>query len=96
MMQLHGLSLTKAFPARGIFPVSLDCLEVGESFNVVGTSLRPVLRTLLYGGIAQTTDLVVISRDRYSIFVRARKGPQSLRIRVVHAKHIVVRSPAPA
>jgi len=84
--------LVKNLPKNGMSPLSLDHLNVGEIFNVVGTSLRPVLRTLLYGGITEATDLIVVSRDRYSIFVQALKGPQSLRIRVVHAKHLVVRS----
>ena len=75
------------FPER----ISLDYLEIGSRFNIVGASLRGASRSLVNRGIFNNTDLIIISRDRHSILMKADRGPQWERVRRTHAKHLMVR-----
>lgn len=91
MMRLQVLSRTRVIGKPMLRPLSLDSLEVGEKFNINGASLRAVLRALLHSGICESTELMVLSRDQSSIYVRACRGPQYVRFRKAHAKHVSVR-----
>ena len=90
MMRLQVLSQTKVIGKSVFSSISLDSLEVGEKFNINGASLRAVLRALLHSGISESTELMVLSRDQSSIFVSACSGPQCVRLRKAHAKHVSV------
>ena len=90
MMRLQVLSQTKVIGRRVSRSLSLDSLEVGEKFNINGASLRAVLRALLHSGISESTELMVLGRDQSSICVSACSGPQCVRLRKAHAKHVSV------
>ncbi|MBT4358322.1 MAG: hypothetical protein HOD23_11300 [Proteobacteria bacterium] len=91
MMRLQVLSQTKVIGKSVFSSLSLDSLEVGEKFNINDASLRAVLRALLHSGISESTELMVLSRDQSSICVSACSGPQCVRLRKAHAKHVSVR-----
>ena len=90
MMRLQVLSQTRMIGKSVFRSLSLDSLEVGEKFNINGASLRAVLRTLLLNGISESTELTVLSRNQSSICVSACSGPQCVRLRKTHAKHVSV------
>ena len=90
MMRLQVLSQTRMIGKSVFRSLSLDSLEVGEKFNINGASLRAVLRTLLHNGISESTELTVLSRNQSSICVSACSGPQCVRLRKAHAKHVSV------
>ncbi|MBT3707619.1 MAG: hypothetical protein HOG18_12240 [Proteobacteria bacterium] len=90
-MRLQVLSQTKVIGKSVFSSLSLDSLEVGEKFNINDASLRAVLRALLHSGISESTELMVLSRDQSSICVSACSGPQCVRLRKAHAKHVSVR-----
>ena len=91
MMRLQVLSQTKVIGKSVFSSLSLDSLEVGEKFNINDASLRAVLRALLHSGISESTELMVLGRDQSSICVSACSGPQCVRLRKAHAKHVSVR-----
>lgn len=90
MMRLQVLSQTRVMGKIVSRPLSLDSLEVGEKFNINGASLRAVLRALLHSGISESTELMVLSRNQSSICVSACSGPQRVRLRKTHARHVSV------
>jgi hypothetical protein len=90
-MRLQVLSQTKVIGKSVFSSLSLDSLEVGEKFNINDASLRAVLRALLHSGISESTELMVLGRDQSSICVSACSGPQCVRLRKAHAKHVSVR-----
>ena len=90
MMRLQVLSQTRMIGKSVFRSLSLDSLEVGEKFNINGASLRAVLRTLLHNGISESTELMVLSRNQSSICVSACSGPQRVRLRKTHARHVSV------
>lgn len=90
MMRLQVLSQTRMIGKSVFRSLSLDSLEVGEKFNINGASLRAVLRTLLLNGISESTELTVLSRNQSSICVSACSGPQRVRLRKTHARHVSV------
>ena len=90
-MRLQVLSQTKVIGKSVFSSLSLDSLEVGENFNINDASLRAVLRALLHSGISESTELMVLGRDQSSICVSACSGPQCVRLRKAHAKHVSVR-----
>jgi len=90
MMRLQVLSQTKVIGKSVFSSLSLDSLEVGEKFNINDASLRAVLRALLHSGISESTELMVLGRDQSSICVSACSGPQCVRLRKAHAKHVSV------
>ncbi len=90
------IRLRDFFPANlaRIFPtpsLSLDCLEVGQHFQVCTVRIRPILRKLLCHGISEHQSLSVLSRDPYWIEVGTEEDSQSLTISFAQAKHIPVR-----